>query len=76
MKTLLTLLITSLLMTSGCNDTGYGGNACIGINDDEQPHLKYKYDTWNIVMGVLFIKTLVVPIVVVLDEVKCPIGPK
>lgn len=64
-------------MLSGCTfNTEYG--ECLGLDDDSDrnPALKYELSTWNIVMGVLFVETLVAPIVVGLEATYCPTGPK
>jgi hypothetical protein len=77
MKTLASLLIASVLMSAGCTSEGYRGNTCVGIADpDENPELEYKLSAWNITMAILFSPSVIVPVYVLVDEVKCPVGPK
>lgn len=71
-KLILVLLALSL---SGCaSRTEFG--ECVGINDEPLPNLQYRYSTRNIVLGTIFIETLFVPLIVVFNEIKCPVGAK
>jgi len=66
-----------LAFLAGCeSETQYG--KCVGINEEAQkkPELTYKVSTNNVIMSVLLFETAVVPIVVVMDEVYCPVGKK
>jgi PBP1b-binding outer membrane lipoprotein LpoB len=74
MKKLITALLLALLL-SGCESSTDLG-ACIGINDSENPKLVYKYSVQNIVVGALLVETIFVPIIVVLNEIKCPVDKK
>jgi hypothetical protein len=66
------LLATTL---AGCDSkTEFG--PCIGAFDDPNPKLEYKVSGWNIAMGVIFFETIVAPIVVIVDETRCPVGRK
>lgn len=69
------LMIVALLavMLSACTEATEFGE-CIGVNGPEVPELVYEYDAWNIAMGVIFAETFIVPIVVVLDGLKCPVA--
>lgn len=72
MTRVLALLMLALV---GCTkSTEYG--KCIGLNGTEDPKLVYHYSAWNIGMGVIFFTLVVPPIVVVLDELKCPVEKK
>lgn len=75
MKKVKTLLASLALggLLAGCTFSNDYGE-CIGLDDQEQPHLKYEISTWNIVMGVLFVEMLVPPVVVALEATKCPTG--
>jgi hypothetical protein len=71
------LFIASLFVIAftGCTVRNQYG-PCIGINDKENPKYEYKYSTTNIIMAALFIESIVVPAVVIFDDLKCPIGPR
>lgn len=74
MKKLLLALLT-VTMLAGCTSRTEHG-ACVGVNDPQQSDLYYKVDSWNVFMGILFIETIIVPIVVVNDQLYCPAGKK
>lgn len=76
MKKFLTVLgLGAALMMSACtSETAFGD--CVGFDDDKDPALKYEISTRNVVLGIIFIETIIVPVVVALDEVECPIGKK
>jgi hypothetical protein len=73
----LTLL---LVLVAGCEDSRIVNNKsepCVGINEsDRNPKLEYRASTQNVVLAVIFSETIIVPIVVVLNETFCPIGTK
>lgn len=71
MKYLSLLLV--LLLTVGCTSSTEFGK-CVGVNDRKDSTLEYKYNTKNIILSLLFLETLVVPLVVVFDEIQCPQG--
>lgn len=68
------ILIASLLaLLTGCTrSTQYG--QCIGIADDKKPGFVYAVSYWNVFLAVIFSETLVVPVVVIAANLKCPIG--
>lgn len=70
-KLLLAAVIAMTLATSACTESTEHGK-CIGAFDDGDPNLMYKANGWNVAMGVIFVETIVVPIVVVMDDVRCP----
>lgn len=75
MKYLLGILILVVALLSGCtSSTSFG--QCVGIVDEKDPGLVYKVDTTNAVVGIVFIETIVVPIVVLSDQTFCPVGKK
>ena len=53
MKKLYCLL---LLLTACSGSNRYG--QCVGINDDKDPKLQYKYSIKNIVVGIFFIEMI------------------
>lgn len=72
MKKLFAAAIVALtLTTSACTEQTSEGK-CIGAFDDGDPTLLYKGSGWNIAMGIIFVETIVVPVVVVMDDIKCP----
>ena len=69
------LCVLMLILLVGCSErTPYG--ECIGIADEKDPNLVYRVSTNNVVVGVIFIETLFVPAIVVLDQLYCPISRK
>lgn len=68
MKFLISLLA---LLLAGCTSRMPLGE-CVGINGQKDPKLHYEYNATNIVVGLIFVESIVVPIVVVLDELECP----
>ena len=72
---LFALFAIILLSCVSCtSETPYG--KCIGAFDDPQPQLRYKASVKNIVFAIIFGETIVVPVVVILDETRCPVGAK
>ncbi len=73
-KFIATLLIAVTLMftATGCTDRVKCG-VCIGISDVDKPGVTYKYNAFNIALAIIFMETIIVPIIVVLDDLKCPI---
>jgi hypothetical protein len=72
-KIIACILMMMMLVLTGCQSrTDYG--ECIGIADTQNPNLVYKVSTRNAVCGIIFIETLVVPIVVLNDQFYCPVG--
>lgn len=68
-------LVVALALVAGCtSETALGG--CVGLIGDRDPHLTYKVDTTNVVVGIIFIETIFVPVIVALDELYCPVGRK
>jgi hypothetical protein len=69
------LLAVALMMLAGCTTSTPHGQ-CIGLNGTENPAKVYEYNATNIVVGVIFMETIFVPVIVALDELKCPIADK
>lgn len=78
MKKVIAVIAVILLavMLAGCTtSTSFG--PCVGVDDsDRNPTLHYKLSVWNVILAVIFVETIVVPVVVVLDNTYCPIGKK
>lgn len=68
------VILSCFLVTACTTKTQYG--SCVGLNGGEDPKLEYKYSAWNLGMGIGFFGLIIPPIVVVLDELKCPVGVK
>jgi len=68
------LLLLALMLGACTSSTRYG--ECIGVTDDPDPTLVYHVPANNVVVAVIFSETIVVPLVVLFSEVKCPIGKK
>jgi len=69
------VVLALAVMLSGCIEhTEFG--ACVGIVDDRDPTKQYKLSVQNAVMAVLFFELIVPPVVVVANELFCPVGEK
>ena len=71
-------LALALLLTCGaCTDrvqfADGTSHECVGVTEDREPTVHYAVDKGNVVVGVLLAETIVVPIVVALDQVWCPV---
>lgn len=68
-------IIISLIicMLSGCTTaTNFG--PCIGIGDTPNPNLQYQTNALNVILGIVFVETIIVPAVVIISEVSCPVA--
>ena len=74
MKKILMIACMVALLAGCTTRTQYG--ECVGIGDDKNPTLHYKADVWNVFLGIVFVETVIVPLVVVFDELECPVGVK
>lgn len=73
MKLVAIICLTLLLV--GCRaSTEYG--ECIGVADDPQPELIYRWSKRNVIVGLIFSESLFVPGWVILFRLKCPVGKK
>lgn len=72
MRKLLTVLMVGTLCSSCIKHTEYG--ECIGVQDKAQMKKEYRLSYWNIFIGLIFSETIIVPVVVALDDVYCPTG--
>jgi 4-hydroxy-2-oxoheptanedioate aldolase len=77
---LLAALALGASLLSGCEDVREIDGVdvpCIGIERvDERPDYVYRLSTRNIVVGVIFAGFVAPPIVVLLDELYCPVARK
>ena len=74
MKKLLPIILAVAVLAGCTTRTEFG--PCVGAGEDKNSALTYKLDVWNTFLGILFIETIVVPIVVVANELYCPVGKK
>lgn len=72
MKKVLIVLMMAMLLASCTRHTRYG--ECIGLSDDKKPELVYELSYWNTFLAIFFSETIVVPIVVITSDLKCPVG--
>lgn len=73
MKLTAVLLIAALL--AGCTSKTEFGD-CIGIAEEKKPNLQYKVSALNVALAIIFSETIVVPVVVLVSEVSCPVAKK
>lgn len=73
MKKILAILMVAAMLAGCTSKNEYG--KCIGAFDNKKPGVEYKLSIWNTVMAVIFVETVVVPVVVVADQTLCPVGP-
>lgn len=75
MKKFITALCIAGSLATGCDSrTEYG--ECVGVNDEKDPTLVYRTSKWNVTMGILFLSTIVAPVLVVFCELACPVAKK
>lgn len=74
MKRILIVLAAALMLAACTSRTEHGD--CVGIGEDKDPKLTYKLDTTNLVLGIVFVETIVVPVIVAVNETFCPVGKK
>jgi hypothetical protein len=46
---------------------------CIGAFTDKPANVKYELSLRNAIVGVIFVETIIVPVVVVYKETLCPV---
>ncbi len=73
MKKIFAAALLGLAMLSGCT-TRTDAGPCVGVVDQKKPGVEYELSYWNLFVGIVFVETLVVPTVVVLKELECPIS--
>lgn len=75
MKTLTLAVALAATLLVGCESSTEFGE-CVGVVEEKNPALVYDISAWNIAMGVIFFEMVVPPLVVLLDELECPVGKK
>ena len=67
------IMLVAALILSGCtSETTFG--RCIGAFDEKDPALRYELSVKNVAIGVIFIETIFVPVIVVANQTLCPEG--
>lgn len=80
-KLLIGIILVLTIFLAGCTSerTLKDGKTyqCVGIDKAESvPEVVYKISKWNAFLGVIFIETIVVPLVVLADDFYCPVDIK
>lgn len=65
-------LVVALGITGCKSETSFG--KCVGLNGHERSDRVYEYSERNIVVGLVAFELVAPPVVVLLDELKCPVG--
>ena len=74
MKRLMFAVVALALLGGAACTTETNLGQCIGVADDEDPRFRYKVSAWILCVDIFFIETLVVPIIGVVDDFKCPVA--
>lgn len=70
---LLTIMLICLSLVGCTRSNSYG--KCIGALGTPDTKYDYKLSYWNVFVAFVFSGSLIVPAIVILDDLKCP-GPK
>lgn len=74
------VLVAMAALALGCNESKVIDGKevrCIGLERANEDHkYVYRLDTKNVVLAVIFSETIVVPVIVVLDDLYCPVALK
>lgn len=73
------LVLLLALAVMGCDDSAtINGKEveCVGLGEDKLPEYTYRVDKSNVFVGILFLETIIVPVVVVADQLWCPVAEK
>jgi hypothetical protein len=72
MNYLIKIILITATFFAGCR-TEVNKVPCIGLNGKKQAGVEYQYSTLNIVLGIIFVETIIVPVIVVLEGLECPV---
>lgn len=67
------LLLPILAILTACESSRHGVK-CIGLNGTPKPGIEYEYSANNIIVGIVFVEMIAPPVIVVLDELRCPVS--
>jgi len=69
------IIMILVAMLAGCaKSTQYGD--CVGIVDERDPNLVYKLSAQNMAVAIIFFELIAPPVIVLADELYCPVGVK
>ena len=54
--------------------TDYG--ECLGLGETQNDSLVYEVDNGNVVLGVIFVESIIAPVYIVFKDLYCPVGTK
>lgn len=64
-----------LAFLTGCENSNIYGD-CVGFGSEGDPALVYETSVRNAVISIFFVETLIVPVVWVTSDAKCPVRKK
>lgn len=65
-------LLGLMLFIAACTSkTEYGD--CLGFQNKQDPRYEYEMSGKNVIVGVVLSETLIIPLIVVFDELYCPV---
>lgn len=67
------LILAAVMLLAACQSKTEHGE-CLGAFDENDPRFVYKTSVQNVIVGAIFVETLIVPAVVVATEIKCPVS--
>ena len=82
MKRIILLLLVVGLLLSSCacgavlEDGVYYPTYGLAHPDRQEDHVDYQFSYWNAFLGIIFVETVIVPIVVVANKLYVPVGLK
>ena len=69
------IIMILVAMLAGCtSSTQYGD--CVGVVDERDPNLVYKLSAQNMAVAIIFFELIAPPVIVLADELYCPVGVK
>jgi hypothetical protein len=68
------IVIATLCLMCSCTFRNSQGE-CVGLvsQDHKNPGVEYRISWWNIALGVIFSETILIPVVVAIDDFECPV---
>jgi hypothetical protein len=71
-------LLAALVLLTACDDAVRLSDGrtydCVGIFEDRDDRVRYRVDKSNVFVAAVFVETLIVPAVVVADQLWCPVS--
>ncbi len=69
------MMLAMVVGLSGCTSKTEFGE-CVGLGEVQDPKLNYKVSGLNVFMGIIFWELIIPPVIVVADDLYCPVGAK